>query len=66
MGQRKLKTPQERSDEEAEAEPTESEVAGPVGDYTPLYILVRLCLQSETNPGILDLSFFYEKWCSGM
>ena len=31
MGQRKLKTPQERSDEEAEAEPTEREVAGPVG-----------------------------------
>ena len=31
MGQRKLKTPQVRSGEEAEAEPTESAVAGPVG-----------------------------------
>ena len=31
VGQRKLKTPQVRSGEEAEAEPTESEVAGPVG-----------------------------------
>ena len=30
MGQRKLKTPQVRSSEEAEAEPTESEVAEPV------------------------------------
>src|SRR5690606_465796 len=29
--QRKLKAPQEQSDEETEAEPTESEVAGPVG-----------------------------------
>ncbi|TWT08180.1 hypothetical protein FQV26_10325 [Planococcus sp. CPCC 101016] len=45
--QRKLKTPQERSDEEAEAEPTESEVASPVGLYI-LFILIRLCLQSET------------------
>ena len=31
MGQRKLKTPQVRSGEETEAEPTESEVADPVG-----------------------------------
>ncbi|MGH2317770.1 hypothetical protein ACRC6Q_08365 [Planococcus sp. SE5232] len=49
VGQRELKTPQERSDEEAEAEPMESEVAGPLGDYALLYILVRLCLQSEAS-----------------
>ena len=38
------------SDEEAEAEPMESEVAGPLGDYALLYTLVRLCLQSEQAP----------------
>ena len=38
VGQRKLKTPQARSDEEAEAEPTESEVACPVG-FIHLYLL---------------------------
>ncbi|WP_298827562.1 hypothetical protein [uncultured Planococcus sp.] len=27
----------------------ESEVAGPVGDYAPPYILVKLCLQSEAS-----------------
>ncbi|TWT07196.1 hypothetical protein FQV26_05125 [Planococcus sp. CPCC 101016] len=31
----------------AEAEPAESEVPGPVGDYAPLYILGRLLLQSQ-------------------
>ena len=42
MGQRKLKTPQERSDEEAEAEPTEREVAGPVGVCTAIHFVKTL------------------------
>ncbi|EGA88388.1 hypothetical protein GPDM_15754, partial [Planococcus donghaensis MPA1U2] len=36
------------SDEEAEAEPTESEVASPVEEYASLFSLIRLYLQSET------------------
>ncbi len=35
------------SREEAEAEPTESEVARSLGGYTLIFILIRLCLQSE-------------------
>ncbi len=58
VGQRELKTPQERSDEEAEAELMESEVAGPLGDYAPPYILVKLCLQSEKEGSPLQASFF--------
>ncbi|EMF46606.1 hypothetical protein B481_2395 [Planococcus halocryophilus Or1] len=37
---------------EAEAEPTESEVASLVGDYKSLFILVKLCLYSEIKEEI--------------
>ncbi|KOF12181.1 hypothetical protein AC739_01335 [Planococcus glaciei] len=46
VGQRKLKAPQEQSDEETEAEPPESEVASPVG-FIHFYLFI-LCLQSAS------------------
>ena len=54
----RAETPQSRSGEEAEAEPTESEVAGPVGGYAPLFILIDFVYSLKGRIGISDTSLF--------